>query len=161
MPVIAESRKQVLTAPSKREDNNIAVKNTSRNEKPANPIQVLSKKEEPVVVVNNDNKPSNNLPKPVNDPNLNKNASNPGVAIVNSPKETNNQLTPLPKDPVTTHPASPLYASEDVADLNQSEKKGKLRGFFRKVTRTFEKRTNIDPADDDKLLVGGLAFKLK
>ena len=41
-------------------------------------------------------------------------------------------------------------------------KKNKLRGFFRKVTRTFEKRTNIDPTDqDNRLLVGSLAIKLK
>lgn len=40
-------------------------------------------------------------------------------------------------------------------------KKSKLRGFLRKVTRTFEKNTRIDATDDDdRLLVGGLAIKL-
>jgi hypothetical protein len=48
-----------------------------------------------------------------------------------------------------------IYASEN------SSKKGKLRGFLRKVTRTFEKQTNIDATDDDdRLLVGGLAIRL-
>jgi hypothetical protein len=47
-------------------------------------------------------------------------------------------------------------------DFVQSDgKKSKLRGFLRKVTRTFEKNTRIDATDDDdRLLVGGLAIKL-
>lgn len=44
--------------------------------------------------------------------------------------------------------------------MNQSEKKNRLRGFFRKITRTFEKTTNIKATDgEDRLLVGGLAIK--
>ena len=36
-----------------------------------------------------------------------------------------------------------------------------LRGFFRKVTRTIEKRTNIKTTnDDDRLLIAGLAIKM-
>jgi hypothetical protein len=50
----------------------------------------------------------------------------------------------------------------DIETAGNAGKKNKLRGFFRKVTRTFEKRTNIDPTDqDNRLLVGGLAIKLK
>jgi hypothetical protein len=51
-----------------------------------------------------------------------------------------------------------IYASAD----ENSGKKNKLRGFFRKVTRTFEKRTNIKATndDDDRLLIAGLAIKL-
>ncbi len=46
-------------------------------------------------------------------------------------------------------------------DTDESGKKNKLRGFFRKVTRTFEKRTNIKATDDeDRLLLAGLAIKL-
>lgn len=44
--------------------------------------------------------------------------------------------------------------------VNQSGKKNRLRGFFRKITRTFEKTTNIKATDgEDRLLVGGLAIK--
>ena len=44
---------------------------------------------------------------------------------------------------------------------DQPSRKNKLRGFFRKVTRTFEKNTNIKATDeDDRLLVGGLAIRL-
>lgn len=49
----------------------------------------------------------------------------------------------------------------ETAESNQSGKKSKLRGFFRKVTRTFEKTTNMKATDEeDRLLVGGLAIKL-
>ena len=54
-------------------------------------------------------------------------------------------------------------ASVESIDPNDAEpgKKNKLRGFFRKVTRTFEKATNIKATDDeDRLLLGGLAIKL-
>ena len=48
------------------------------------------------------------------------------------------------------------------ADFDQPDsKKNKNRGFFRKLARTFEKRTDIDPTDDNKLLVAGLSIKLK
>jgi hypothetical protein len=42
-----------------------------------------------------------------------------------------------------------------------SEKKTKFRGLLRKITRTFEKTTNIKATDgEDRLLVGGLAIRL-
>lgn len=50
----------------------------------------------------------------------------------------------------------------DELETERSGKKNKLRGFFRKVTRTFEKTTHINATDDDdRLLVGGLAIRLK
>ena len=61
----------------------------------------------------------------------------------------------------TTNEASPdnnqfTYA----ADVEPENKK--IRGFFRKATRIFERTTNIAAAnDDDKLLVGGFAINLK
>jgi hypothetical protein len=116
---------------------------------------------------------SNNLPKPVNNPNL----VNPQQDIAVNPVSPNNNTKGiLTKNDVTnTTGSSPdIKQAVDFA-VNRSNdmeietetagndgKKNKLRGFFRKVTRTFEKRTNIDPTDqDDRLLVGGLAIKLK
>ena len=61
----------------------------------------------------------------------------------------------------TTNEASPennqfIYA----ADVEPENKK--IRGFFRKATRIFERTTNIAAAnEDDKLLVGGFAINLK
>lgn len=52
----------------------------------------------------------------------------------------------------------------DIEDggVQQGSKRNGLRGFLRKVTRTFEKTTNISATDDDdRLLVGGLAIRLK
>ena len=54
-----------------------------------------------------------------------------------------------------------LVQASNTIDTDEPGSKSKLRGFFRKVTRTFEKATNIKVTDDqDRLLVGGLAFKL-
>lgn len=62
------------------------------------------------------------------------------------------EIKPLPG--VTQEEAQ----SYDIVD--QSGKKNRLRGFFRKITRTFEKTTNIKATDgEDRLLVGGLAIK--
>jgi hypothetical protein len=56
---------------------------------------------------------------------------------------------------VTTETPEPSYAVE-----KQSGNKG-IRGLLRKVTRTFEKRTNIKATDeDDRLLIAGLTIKL-
>jgi hypothetical protein len=61
---------------------------------------------------------------------------------------------------VTSITPKTYYISNPPIDDNDG-KKGGIRGFLRKVTRTFEKNTRIDATDDDdRLLVGGLAIKL-
>jgi len=51
-------------------------------------------------------------------------------------------------------------AEGELASNDNGGNKG-LRGFFRKVTRTIEKRTNIKATDDDdRLLIAGLAIKM-
>ena len=117
-----------------------------------------------------DNK-SNNLPEPVYNPNVV--TSQNAVAVQSVPKN-NNPKGILTKTDVTNNTGSSpdIKPGIDFAVANQplteietdgnDGKKNKLRGFFRKVTRTFEKRTNIDPTDqDNRLLVGSLAIKLK
>lgn len=117
-----------------------------------------------------DNK-SNNLPEPVYNPNVI--TSQNAVAVQSVPKN-NNPKGILTKTDVTNNTGSSpdIKPGIDFAVANQplteietdgnDGKKNKLRGFFRKVTRTFEKRTNIDPTDqDNRLLVGSLAIKLK
>lgn len=49
-----------------------------------------------------------------------------------------------------------------IADASENGgKKNKFRGFFRKVTRNFEKKTNIDVTDgQDQLLIAGFAIKM-
>ncbi len=118
-------------------------------------------------IVNND-KPSNNLPQPLNNSSINKTDANP-IAKTDPPKEFINPKNLTTNGSVTNQPTPPSnivqtsYPADNNEDLDQSSgKKSKLRGFFRKVTRTFEKRTNIDATpDDNKLLVAGLSIKLK
>ena len=66
------------------------------------------------------------------------------------------------KVPVTPNTTQALYSETPAKeDLAQSGgKKSRFRGIFRKLTRTFEKNTNINAADDDRVLIGGLAIKL-
>jgi len=53
-----------------------------------------------------------------------------------------------------------LTNDEDVA-VNEPENKTKFRGLLRKITRTFEKTTNIKATDEqDRLLVAGLSIRL-
>ena len=61
----------------------------------------------------------------------------------------------------TTIEASPeIDQFTYAADVEPENKK--IRGFFRKATRIFERTTNIAAAnEDDKLLVGGFAINLK
>lgn len=121
------------------------------------------KKEDAVMA---DNKPSNNLPQPLNNPNA-VTGSKPDNAIAyTKPDEntsTNNSLAPhVTSD--TRQPSDIIQASYPTngETLEQTDgKKNKNRGIFRKIARTFEKRTNIDPTDDNRLLVAGLSIKLK
>lgn len=139
-------------------------------------LPAIKNKPEEVFAVIKDDKPTNNLPQPLYNPNVNTkpdnavdaNAANTASvdtkelqqqipnksAVTTTPPDTYNQQTDAKANPEVT--GDVMYAS------NNNGKKGKLRGFLRKVTRTFEKRTNISATDDEeRLLVGGLAIKLK
>jgi hypothetical protein len=159
--VVADKVRQA-PAPSVKQDNkNTVVKNNTLVVKDKLPVNIPSpvKKEEPVLVDHN-NKPSNNLPAPLNNPSINKNNTTNDAVVSNTPsKEITN-----PKESLTTvtNVTTASYNNNNDADqLEEGGKNKKNRGFFRKLTRTFEKRTNMTATDDDRLLVGGLAFKLK
>jgi hypothetical protein len=123
-------------------------------------------KNEAVVVVK-DKPQTNNLPVPVIN-NTGTSELRNAIASADNTRQNNNLR---PGDPVSvTSPnlqpsdyrtASFQPASDNTIDEG-SGKKSKLRGFFRKITRTFEKRTNIDATtDDNKLLVAGWSINLK
>lgn len=162
------SIQQVLTPAKKEDPKNMAVTNAAVTPKnlPANKNLIPSNKEEQALItaivppVTN-----NNLPQPIYNPNVSKNdAASTTIANVNVPKEIK-KVEALTNPVVTTKSAQPSNysnASFIEEESQQDDKKNKLRGFFRKITRTFEKRTNIDATDDDgKLLIAGLAIKLK
>lgn len=108
----------------------------------------------------------NNLPKPDQNPNVVNLKTNEAV-IANNNKVPDVKMPDnksLANQVVTNQNTQPsdITAVSYNPDQEEKGKKSKLRGLLRKVTRTFEKRTNIDPTDDeDRLLVGGLAIKLK
>ncbi len=127
-------------------------------------------KADAIAIRQTDNK-SNNLPQPVYNPNVITTQND--VAVTPVPVNNNPKGILTKTDVTNTTGSSPdIKPGIDFAVARPDEqypetegqngKKNKLRGFFRKVTRTFEKRTNIDPTDqDNRLLVGGLAIRLK
>ena len=133
-----------------------------------NNVADIINKEELAVVP--EKKKSNDLPEPVYNPNvINNIAKENPIAMVeptgNTPLTNSNETSPVVA--VTPATTGALYTSNtsaetfDPGDEGQNGKKNKLRGFFRKVTRTFEKNTNIKATDDeDRLLLAGLAIKI-
>jgi hypothetical protein len=120
-----------------------------------------------------DKQETNNLPDSKDNPNVNTRQPDPSNLIASSganiPSKdalTNfNENTASSK--VTPGIVQTSYSQtgappDDEFGADQPDgKKNKLRGFFRKITRTFEKRTNIKATDDeDRLLIAGLAIKL-
>jgi len=163
--VVADnSSKQVLTPAINQWGNkNIAVKEKNSLVKNQLPITTpaQTKKEEPVVV---SNKPSNDLPQPLYNPNIIKTdaTNNNAIASDNTPKEIKSQNAIINADVTTKDPRPSDIVNASYTELEQPDgKKNKSRGFFRKIARTFEKRTDIDPTDNNRLLVAGLAIKLK
>jgi DNA-directed RNA polymerase subunit L len=123
------------TAPS---NNNIATDNKTETKA----IESVKKSNEPVKT--NDVAVNNNSPKEnINTIPVTKNSE---VAYTNSTE-------------IDIDPGNPVRASYEEG------KNKKLRGFFRKAARAFERRTNISSADEedkqDKVLIGALAVKLK
>ncbi|MBI5370511.1 MAG: hypothetical protein HZA79_00650 [Sphingobacteriales bacterium] len=151
---------KTVTAPVYKQTNSpVAIKD--KNAILRNNLPVPVQNNEPVIATKND-KPNNNLPQPVSNPNVNGNAPKNETAYNPAPDEKNDTKTELVNTVVTNPTVSPSDFTEASLKEDAGGKKNKLRGFFRKVTRTFEKRTHINPTDDDnRLLVGGLAIRLK
>lgn len=156
-----------------KQNNNVATIKNSKSS-PKNKMQknltAPLKKEETAIVVTNNDKPNNNLPKPLNNPNIvDINTAQKAITSVDIPAKSTSKNDVLTNTGVTSpklQPSNSIVAASFTNTNEQLEepdgKKNKLRGFLRKVTRTFEKRTNIEATDDDgKLLVAGLAIKLK
>ncbi len=108
----------------------------------------------------------NDLPTPVQTPDLLPNNSRLTGGVDQS-LATNKEKTEVPT--VTSGTSNPYNNTEAAVKKDDnpdaqfaSENSGNkgLRGFLRKVTRTFEKRTNIKATDDDRLLIAGLAIKM-
>jgi len=68
--------------------------------------------------------------------------------------------TVLVTNPVVETPDN-SSKSDDAAQYAGNTENKKFRGFFRKATRLLERTTSINAADDDKVLIGGMAINLK
>ena len=164
------------SAKTEKKENDIPVRKTRREQelkKTALPVseknnETIAKSTNPATNhVVSDNKPETKIIEAL------KKSGDPvkthDVAVnTNSPKEIINSkvVTPGIDEPLDDKETvrdntndQPVYASYEEG------KNKKLRGFFRKAARVFEKRTNISASDDedkeDKVLIGALAVKLK
>lgn len=159
-------KQAVAVEKSTRINNNkqdVARNNTDNT--PLQPVKTNSPENKTVnSIAFNDQKPSNNLPAPDNNRILNQlnntNNNNLGTATAPVPDQNdgNNGVTSVVYNPSKNN-------TEDMSeDLEEGGKNKKNRGFFRKLTRTFIKRSNASTKDDEndsKLLVGGFAFRMK
>ena len=171
LQVISNDVQNAVAATIKQTKNNPVVKKDNITSTPIKLKELIPapvKKNEEAIA--NNNKPTNNLPQPINTRIINNTDPVVNTIAKNTPSKENNTIQNALTNPVVTNkstqPSDIVQASlqnPNDAEMDQSTgKKSKLRGFFRKVTRTFEKRTNIDPTDnDERLLVGGLAIRLK
>ena len=138
-------------------------KNSPLSKQPGNNPLPESGKDE--MTASNNLQPTNNLPKPVHNPNLT-NTQAPTDALASNIKENNIPQQVITNPVVTSANPQPsdiiqaAYTNNEPLEETEG-KKNKNRGIFRKIARTFEKRTNIDPTDDNRLLVAGLSIKLK
>lgn len=166
----ATDNKRPKDGPAVALNNNKARKNVfpdngiqpAEKNNPAIVTPAIQKKQENTgIAANTPSVPSNNLPSPENNPNYTtSNKSNDAVAKTNIPDEVKNSANSLTTKDVTTEPAQPSDFVQ--ASLREDGKKNKLRGLFRKITRTFEKRTNTEPENgNDRLLIAGLSIKMK
>lgn len=176
---IAQSDEKKVEPQVKRNATQLAVatKNVAIPEKKNQPSPAVEVKEQELIANNIETRTTNNLPQPEsktivdskaetntiaanvaqNDPALTKNTGNSGNTDVTS-------LSSKPSDNPEVSTQQDTDPGFEYASNNNSNRKGGLRGFFRKVTRTFEKKANLKSSDgeeDGRLLIAGLAIKLK
>jgi hypothetical protein len=169
-PSLANNKNQATNETKQQQTNKTVVPKTGdailavQKEIPSRLTAPL-KKEMPLIA---DNMPTNNLPS---------SGDNPNARIITSPStpditmdDVKNKFTGYQseKTSVTNSPDKPYNTTEasEKTDAIYASQQGsdnkKTRGFFRKVTRLFEKTTKINPADDDdRVLIGALAVKLR
>lgn len=174
-PVTAEQGQKaqpVAVEPATSDKNNNELLTADNNTRQAKSAVITEERSAPLAT-NNITPVTNNLTTPDQNPNVNPSLKTE-EGFTNTKKDLTTPIETINTTPVTKplsksyidRPDVPITAvydpSEETGDDEPTGKKNKLRGFFRKVTRTFEKRTSIDATDgEDRLLVAGLSIKLK
>jgi hypothetical protein len=85
-------------------------------------------------------------------------------ASIEEPKMKDNIAFEMPKENFNTGtvtPGDPKPPYDGPTSQGEGTENKKFRGFFRKATRILERTTSINAADDDKVLIGGMAINLK
>ena len=185
-----EKDTQVKEEQTAQDNNNIASANDQKKKEKINSVQrtneekIQKKSIEPDVKKNDESIAVNTTDQKKDELNNDVTVNDkPLDAIKKSvePVKTNDVAvnTSLPKENINSKPVTPATDEPlDVKEITQDNtnnnpdyasydegKNKKLRGFFRKASRVFERRTNISAADEeekqDKVLIGALAVKLK
>ena len=154
-------------ADGKEKQNNLAStavkqKNNLPKEVKQQNVKLTEKKNNETLAENNQS-PSNNLPSPQNDPNPKKSDATAGLLKVEDEKYVKGTVSGEMDVTNIRHASLDITNSTTYDDQfdDEENKNKKSRGFFRKVTRFFEKNTGIKTTDDDKLRIAAFTVKLK
>jgi len=158
-PVIDEREKQnnlALTPGNQKKDLPKEVKQQN--------VKLTDDKNKETIAVNNQ-PPSNNLPSSQDNPNLKKKDALADLSTIGNEKNVKETVSGA-MDVTYIKPASLDLTNSTTIDTpvngdDDENKNKKSRGFFRKVTRLFEKNTGINATDDDKLRIAAFTVKLK
>lgn len=141
-------------------------------------LQVVEPKQPEMLVAKTEveKKQTNNLPEPIENPNVRNDQAMNNVIAQATPNKISSLTNPkgTTEQKSVTSPGVESYNDQEIRAGNTTEnpdvilasndgKKNKLRGIFRKITRTFEKRTNMKATDgdeEDRFRIAGLAIKL-
>jgi hypothetical protein len=161
--------KQAYNLPVRQNDKTLVKNNDKPEIKEKQPANMPAPENKIQNAVALENKTSNNLTQPDNNPNVNpaiKSNKDDAVAVNEKLNPETKVLTTSPNPDVTTAALNPLNNGnpEDDETMEEGGKNRKNRGIFRKLTRNLVKRSNASTKDDEndsKLLVGGFAFRIK
>jgi hypothetical protein len=160
-PAIDNNSNNPKAAESVKNDQTNLIAKKQNDIKPGvNKEQIVPvKNNDPVVVQNKQKEPSNDLKNPEHNTNVTGDEGHKEAIVDANPPSKEILTDPNKKTDIGAVTAVQFETSDPIEQSGKSNKG--IRGFLRKVTRTFEKRTNIKATDDDdRLLVAGLAIKL-
>lgn len=84
------------------------------------------------------------------------------LALADNLKKEGNSTTAIGPVPVSDNSIFANISDGNIDEFETAGKKNKMRGFFRKVTRVFDKATNKEPSGNEKgLHIAGFAIALK
>jgi hypothetical protein len=130
--------------------NNVAKKKTIKASKPS---LILLEHNKEIIAINK-----------IEEPGIDKKISS--IEAITRPQQNLNGQ-PVTTEAIAAYTTIEAPANKSMANFaaattgNEKDKKGSVRGFLRKASRFIERRTGINPVnEDDELLIGAIAIKL-